>query len=113
MKTDIRPADFWPLIITVVQLQSLEMNRLWAVWDACFDKRPTPLPKRAWLEHRLAHAIQDRKSDADKVGAAIDMLEPLNVIALYKECLRLCPDCSPRDLLATIMDIFSDGRYYG
>lgn len=47
MKTDIRPADFWPLIITVVQLQSLEMNRLWVVWDGYFDKRPTPRPKRA------------------------------------------------------------------
>lgn len=113
MKTDIRPAEFWPLIITVVQLKSLEINRLWEVWDGYFDKRPTPRPKRAWLEHRLAHAIRDRKPDVDKVGATIDMLEPVNMVALYKECHHLCPDRLPRDLLAAIMDIFSDGRYKG
>ena len=61
MKTDIRHADFWPLIITVVQLKSLEINRLWEVWDGYFDKRPTPRPKRAWLEHRLAHALNARR----------------------------------------------------
>ncbi len=112
MKTDTRPADFGRMIRTVVQLQSLEMNRLWAVWDGYFDKRPRRR-NRDWLEHRLAHAIQDREPDVDKVGAAIEMLEPVNIVALYKECRRLCPDCSPRDLLATLMDIFSDGRYYG
>ncbi len=112
MKTDTQTVDLWRMIAIVVELQSLEMTRLWAIWDGYFDKRPTRR-NRDWLERRLAHAIQNRDRDVEKVGAAIEMLEPVNIVALYRECRRLCPDCLPRDLLAAIMDTFSDGQYSG
>lgn len=119
MKTDTRPIDLTRMVATLTQLPQLEMERFWDLWDNYFDQRPGS-SDRGWLERCLAHAIQDRffycrirvQCDADNVDTTLVIPEPVNIVALYDVCLRLCPSCSPKDAMAAIMGIFSDGHYY-
>jgi len=119
MKTDTRSNDFGRMVATLTHLSQLEMEKFWGLWDEYFDQRPTSSDRR-WLERCLAHVIQDRffycrirmQCDADNVDTTLVIPEPVNIVALYNECLRLCPGCSPREVMAAIMGIFSDGRYY-
>lgn len=58
MTTPASPATRRSIAERIAQLPALEMDALWALWDAHFDRRPGH-HNRAWLESRLAYRIQE------------------------------------------------------
>lgn len=48
-----------PTIAQIAQLPQLPMDKLWALWDDLFDRRPGH-HQRTYLESRIAYRLQER-----------------------------------------------------